>query len=80
MTDFPSVVSRQESGARGNAVMRARYPKRVLNAWARKGGRPKDPTLAEILEMEREAAANKATTRRERRASSQSGGSQSLNR
>ena len=62
-----TVISRQESGARGYAVTRARYGDRKLNEWRRKGGRKPDPTLLEILAMEREA---KAATRTKARLSS----------
>ena len=65
-----SVISRRESGARGNAVMRSRYPKRVTDAWARMGGRKPNLTYYQILEIERE---QKASARRERRSSSQGG-------
>lgn len=65
-----SVVSRQESGARGNAAMRAKYPKRVTDAWARKGGRKPHLTWLEIVELERE---KKASARTKARSSSRGG-------
>ena len=64
-----SVISRRESGARGNAVMRSsRYPKRVTDAWARMGGRKPNLTYYQILEIERE---QKASARAKARSSSQ---------
>lgn len=48
------------------AALVAKYGERQVNAWRRKGGRPKDPTLIEILEQERE----QASARRGRRVSS----------
>ena len=69
-----SVVSRQESGARGYQVTLAKYGPAQMNRWRRRGaGKNRNPTLLEILEAEREAARLKATARRGRRSSSQGG-------
>ena len=68
-----SVVSRQESGARGYAVTLAKYGPATMNKWRRRGaGTNRNPSLLEIR-AEREAARLKATARRGRRSSSQGG-------
>lgn len=43
-----SVRTAAEYGAIGNMRLRAKYPKQTLNAWARRGGRRRNRTLAEI--------------------------------
>ena len=69
-----SVVSRQESGARGYAVTLAKYGPATMNKWRRRGaGKNRNPSLLEILEAEREAARLKATARRGRRSTSRGG-------
>lgn len=60
MSALPVVTTAREYGARGHAVTLARHGKRRMDAWARTGGRRKNPTLAEIETAEREAAAAKA--------------------
>lgn len=69
MNELPPVVSQAEYGRRGYRVLEAKYGTHQLNAWRRKGGRPKDPTLLEIREEERQRALAKAATRRARRVS-----------
>lgn len=58
-----SVVSKSEAGARGYMVTEARYGKATMDRWRRKGGRPRNKTLAEIrAEEKRERRATKGTT------------------
>ena len=69
-----SVVSRQESGARGYAVTLAKYGPATMNKWRRRGaGKNRNPSLLAILAAARAPARQKATARRGRRVSSQGG-------
>lgn len=63
----PPVVSPQEYGRRGNAVMRSRHTVAELRAWVRKGGRPRDLTWEELQ-------AKKAPTRSKGRVTKSKGG------
>lgn len=70
MSELPSVISQAEYGRRGYDALLAKYGRRQLDAWRRRGGRPRDPSLLEIREEERERERSLAATRRERRVSS----------
>lgn len=62
-----SVVSRQEAGRRGYIAMTAAHTKAERLKWARKGGKPRNPSLVEILAREAEERQRQGATRREKR-------------